>query len=210
MASNFNAQTKNPNKNLSTYVLPPKSRDTPVNDSSKIVLQKVMARPPGTSFLGSRVTTVLARIGGITENLCPVTIDSGSDITLISKEFMESLKQPPKPKKGQKVQLIQVTGKSSITEYVVLPILFETQEGLVEMTVEAYVVTKMNTPFILGNDFASQFKLSIIRKDQTTQVVLGSSDRQIEAQESDTNPRTDDTGNVFFVEIHPDFKYNLR
>jgi hypothetical protein len=64
MASNFNAQTKNPNKNLSTYVLPPKSKDTPVKDSSKIVLQKVMARPPGTSFLGSRATTVLARIGG--------------------------------------------------------------------------------------------------------------------------------------------------
>jgi hypothetical protein len=79
-----------------------------------------------------------------------------------------------------------------------------------KMTVEAYVVTKMNTPFILGNDFASHFKLSIIRKDQTTQVVLGSSDRQIEAQESDTNPRTDDAGNVFFVEIHPDFRSNLR
>jgi hypothetical protein len=62
---------------------------------------------------------------------------------------MESLKRPPKAKKGQKVQLIQVTGKSSMTEYVVLPILFETKEGLVEMTIEAYVVTKMNMLWIL-------------------------------------------------------------
>jgi hypothetical protein len=63
-----------------------------------------------------------------------------------------------------------------------MPIIFETPEGPVEMTVEAYVVPKMNTRFLLGNDFAAQFKLSIDRSDpKVTYLKLGNSGRQIEA-----------------------------
>lgn len=69
---------------------------------------------------------------------------------------------------GQKILLVQVTGWTLIRGYVEIPLIFETEDGPVELPLEAYVVKGMNTDFILGNDFADQFLLSIIRKDGKT------------------------------------------
>lgn len=63
----------------------------------------------------------------------------------------------PKIKKGQKINLIQVTTKASILGYVDLDLFFHAKEGPVKIRVEAY----MTTPLILGNDFASQYSLSV-------------------------------------------------
>ena len=78
------------------------------------------------------------------------------------------------------------------------------------MSIEAYVVKGMSIPFILGNDFASQYRLSLNREEQGTFVILGNSGRKVQAQESSTVPRTDDTGNVFHILTRPDFKTNLE
>ena len=180
------------------------------DSSNKIVLEKIMARPPGTYFLGSRSTTVSAHIGKDNLDSTPVTIDSGSDITLISEKCLSSLFNPPKVRSGQRVNLVQVTGKSSINGYVVTPLIFHTSEGPVEISIEAYVVKGMSVPFILGNDFASQYRLSLNREEQGTFVILGNSGRKIQAQESSTVPRTDDAGNVFHILTRPDFKTNLE
>ena len=55
-----------------------------------------MARPPGTYFLGSRSTTVSAHIGKDELVSTLVTINSGSDITLISEKCLSTLSNPPK------------------------------------------------------------------------------------------------------------------
>ena len=92
----------------------------------------------------------------------------------MNQETYDSLEPKPKKWKGQNITLVQVTNKSSITEFVTLPLTFDTKDGPIEMTVEAYIVPKMNTPFILGTDFASQYKLSI----QQTKVLEFSSENQ--------------------------------
>ena len=186
------------------------SHESTRNSSNKIILEKIMARPPGTYFLGSRSTTISAHIGKDNHSNTPITIDSGSDITLISEKCLSSLTNPPKVRSGQKVNLVQVTGKSSINGYIVTPLTFDTTDGPVEISIEAYVVKGMSVPFILGNDFASQYRLSIARKEQGTFVILGNSGRKILAQESSTVPRTDDAGNVFHILTRPHFKTNIE
>ncbi|QRV93047.1 Retrovirus-related Pol polyprotein from transposon [Ceratobasidium sp. AG-Ba] len=174
-----------------------------------IKLKKIMDRPPGTSFLGCKPTTILGKIGEEGEGINEITVDSGSDITLISHKCLTSLLNPPKEKTGQKINLIQVTGKTSITGYVTLPLTFYTKQGPVQMTVEAYVVKGMKVPFILGNDFASQYKISISREnDQGTIVKFGTTGRYVDALDTDMEPRTDDAGNTFQVFTRPDFKSN--
>ena len=103
------------NTHHSTQVLPRneslKLQDLP--EDKTITLKKVMDRPPGTHFLGTRPTVAMARINS-EEGLTEITVDSGSDITLISHNFWSSMKKPPKEKSGQKINLIQVTGRTSI------------------------------------------------------------------------------------------------
>lgn len=67
------------------------------------------------------------------------------------------------------------------------------------MIVKAYVVKGMNTPFLLGNDFADQYALSIVRKEDKTWLVLGSSRRRVPVVNS-VGPQLKDTeGKVFGV-----------
>ncbi|QRV83884.1 Ty3/Gypsy polyprotein/retrotransposon [Ceratobasidium sp. AG-Ba] len=168
-----------------------------------------MDRPPGTSFLGCKPTTILGKIGEEEEGINEINVDSGSDITLISHKCLTSLLNPPKEKTGQRINLIQVTGKTSITGYVTLPLTFFTKQGPVQMTVEAYVVKGMKVPFILGNNFASQYKISISREsDQGTIVKFGTTSRHVDALDTEMEPRTDDAGNSFQVFTRPNFKSN--
>ena len=78
------------------------------------------------------------------------------------------------------------------------------------MSIEAYIVKEMSVPFISGNDFASQYRLSLNREEQGTYIILGNSGRKVQVQESSTVPRTDDAGNVFHISMRPDFKTNLE
>ncbi|KLO04391.1 hypothetical protein SCHPADRAFT_840651, partial [Schizopora paradoxa] len=121
-----------------------------------------MARPPGTSFLGAEPTAITAWIGIYQDNLTPVIIDSGADITLISDKTLKKLSHKPPVKTGYTLDLVEVTGETTISGYVTLPIFVDTHLGPVEMSVEAYVVNNMTTPFLLGNDFADQYSTNSI------------------------------------------------
>ncbi|QRW08790.1 Undecaprenyl phosphate-alpha-4-amino-4-deoxy-L-arabinose arabinosyl transferase [Ceratobasidium sp. AG-Ba] len=190
---NFNAigNQQLANTHHSTQVLPRneslKLQDLP--EDKTITLKKVMDRPPGTHFLGTRPTVAMARVNS-EEGLTEITVDSGSDITLISHNFWSSMKKPPKEKSGQKINLIQVTGRTSITGYVVLELTFPTKDGPVKMQVEAYVVKGMKVPIILESSLVSQVGADVI--------------------ELETEPRLDEAGNVFRVYTRPDFKSNLE
>ncbi|QRV83408.1 Retrovirus-related Pol polyprotein from transposon [Ceratobasidium sp. AG-Ba] len=165
----------------------------------RLVMRRVMSRPPGTAWMGTTSSVVLGRLG----EMCPefeITFDSGSDITLISQKKWQSLQPLPTKRKGRNIKVIQVTGNCLINEYVTVPIIFETQEGPVEMLVEAYVVKSMSTAFILGNDFSNQYLLSLLRTPEGNYIELGTTGRRVPVIRQDTDPRTDDAGHVFRVE----------
>jgi hypothetical protein len=166
-----------------------------------------MARPPGTTFLGSCATTVTALLGSEPEPY-EIILDSGSDITLISEKALTAMTKPPKIKQGQKIHLSQVSGNLTINQYVPLPIVFMTDSGPVELTVEAYIVKGMKIPLLIGNDFATQYKLSIMCDGNNTYIIFGTSERSLLAKESSSSPRTDDAGNVFHVSADSSSKSN--
>ncbi|KIJ51115.1 hypothetical protein M422DRAFT_44300 [Sphaerobolus stellatus SS14] len=112
-------------------------------------------------------------IGEYGNNLTNLTADSGSDITLISQQALTNMKNSPKVKTGQRINLVQVTGTSKISGYVNLPLIFETDKGPVQIEVEAYVVKGMTAPLILGNDFADQYAISLIREGDQTYLQFG-------------------------------------
>ncbi|KAF8751098.1 hypothetical protein RHS01_08806 [Rhizoctonia solani] len=165
-------------------------------------------RPPGTAFFGSKATIIK---GWLQTNNGPkkrITFDSGSEITLINESILKTLDPSPRVRIGQKLKLIQVTGNSSLSQYISLPIIFDTEQGLVKMIVEAYIVPNMNTPFILGTDFASQYQLSLVRNGEGTRIVFGDTGRSIPVEESDSSPRIDQQGNTFMVEVAQGFIKN--
>jgi len=128
-----------------------------------VELKKHQAWPPGCSFLGSQAAQVPATINSVSENLAKVIVDSGSNITLISQKLLTEIQNPAKLKQGQKINLVQVTGNASISGYIDINLYFHTPDRLVKTNVEAYVVKGMSTPFILGNNFADQYSISVIR-----------------------------------------------
>ncbi|KAG9082555.1 hypothetical protein FS749_006770 [Ceratobasidium sp. UAMH 11750] len=174
-----------------------------------VSLKRLMSRPPGTAFYGAKATIIKGWIQSMDGSKRPLTFDSGSEITLIDEGIINELDPPPRIKTGQKLKLIQVTGNSTISRYVVVPLFFETKEGPVEMIVEAYVVPKMNAPFIIGTDFASQYSLSLIRDENGTRIQFGPTGRSTPVEVSDTDPRIDKSGISFKVEVTPDFIQNM-
>ena len=141
-----------------------------------VELKKHQARPPGCSFLGSQAAQVPATFNSIDKNLAKVIVDSGSNITLISQKLVTEMLAQVKLRQGQKINLVQVTGNASISGYVDIDLYFHTPDGPVKINVEAYVVKGMSTPFILGNDFADQYSISVIWKEGNCFIEFGDSD----------------------------------
>ena len=140
-----------------------------------IELHKYMARPPGCSFLGTTAAHVPVSINLPTENGSDIIIDSRSDITLISVKTLEGL-SGGLDSEGQKINLLQVNGKASISGYVELDLYFNTKDGLVKIKVEAYIVKGMTTPLILGNDFTDQYSLLVKWMEGRTFLEFGDSE----------------------------------
>lgn len=149
--------------------------------------------------LGSRAMTVSARLQQLNASPTSVIIDSGSDITLISQKALSTLSDAPRPRIGQKVKLIQVTGNTTISGYVPLTLFFDTEAGPVKIKVEAYVVKGMSAPLILGNDFTEQYSISLLRQGGETRVQLGDSGRTISAMDALADDLQDEDGHAFQV-----------
>lgn len=143
-----------------------------------------MARPPGTSFMGVQPTSVKAWIGEYGKVPENIIADSGADITLVSQEVLKKMEDPPKIKTGQPLNLVQVTGNAELKGFVTFPIFIDTDQGLVELSLDAYVVKGMTAPLLLGNDFADQYSISIIREEGTTHLLFGESGRHVAVSNS--------------------------
>ncbi len=111
----------------------------------------------------------IGEYGKVQEN---IIADSGADITLVSQEVLKKMKDPPRIKTGQPLNLVQVTGNAELKGFVTFPIFIDTDQGPVELSLDAYVVKGMTAPLLLGNDFADQYCISIIREEGSTHLYL--------------------------------------
>ena len=143
-----------------------------------IKLKKSVSQPAGSAFLKSSVTSTTVWLGEYQKNPQTLVFDSGADITLINQEVLKEMKDPPIIKTGHKIKLIQATGTSSISGFVTIPIFFDTDLGPVQIEIEAYVVQGMNSPIILGNDFANQYSISLMREDSQSFLLFGNTGRK--------------------------------
>lgn len=109
----------------------------------------------------------------------------------------------PRVRAGQKINLIQVTGNVSISGFVDIDLYFHMAEGPVKLSVEAYVVKGMSTPFILGNDFADQFSISVMRNEGKSHLLFGDSSRQMQVDNSTSPSMLDEDGHAFKVNVTP-------
>ena len=143
----------------------------------------------------------MASIGGLDEEEIKVIIDSGSDITLISENALEALRNKLKVKKGQRIDLIHVTGSTTISGYVTIDLTFRTENGPVKIIVEAYMVKGMTTLFILGNDFMDQYSISIARDEGNSYLNFGRTGRRLKVESSIRSLYLTDQGHTFKVRV---------
>ncbi|EIM85167.1 uncharacterized protein STEHIDRAFT_27661, partial [Stereum hirsutum FP-91666 SS1] len=135
--------------------------------SSKIV-RLVPGRRTQMPGLASEGVSVLATEGRLMQlDGLEVTLryDSGADITLLSEDTYLKLRNPPPLKKGMKINLLQLTSEeTSVKGFINLPIFVTLDDGtILEMEVEAYVVSRMTVPILLGEDFHEIFEVGVTR-----------------------------------------------
>ena len=94
------------------------------------------------------------------------------------------MQTPIKLRQGQQVNLVQVTGNASIFGYVDIDLYFHTLDGPIKINVETYVVKGMSTSLILGNDFADQYSISVIRQEGSCTIEFGDSNRRMPVNNS--------------------------
>lgn len=70
-----------------------------------------------------------------------------------------------------------------------------------KINVDAYIVRGMSTPFILGNDYADQYSISIIRREGESFLSFGDTGRELKVENSTSSSFLDDRGNTFKVRV---------
>jgi hypothetical protein len=100
-------------------------------------------------------------------------LDSGADITLISKECYKAMECCPKLQKGMKLSLFELTNQAKILDYINLRVFMPTMDGrMLEFVEEAYMIPDMNVPVLLGEDFQVNYKVSVLRMAQETHLSI--------------------------------------
>lgn len=137
----------------------------PIKDH-KIKLKKKRFMPAGSSAVGVSVVAVQGWVGSTRNEQIDLRLDSCADVTLISQEYLESLKDRPPCQKGLKMDLWQLTDKDAkIQGYVQIPIFTESTEGVIlETEAEAYVIPNMTIPILLGEDYHLNYELTVAHR----------------------------------------------
>jgi hypothetical protein len=154
--------------------------DSPATESirppfpdTRVKLKKRRFTPAGASTVGVSVVAVQGWVGSTRNARVDLRLDSCADVTLISQEYVESLKDRPSCQKGMKMNLWQLTDKdSTIQGYIRIPIFMESSDGiLLETEAEAYVVPNMTVPILLGEDYHLNYELIVAHKVDFRSVV---------------------------------------
>jgi hypothetical protein len=116
---------------------------------------------------------------------------------LISFKLLLEIQKPPKVRQGQRINLVQVTRNASISGYVEVDLYFHTMDGPVKINVDAYVGKGMSSPFILGNDLADQYPISVIWQKGGYNLEFGDSGWRMVVENSISPPFIDKDGQAF-------------
>ncbi|KZV78456.1 hypothetical protein EXIGLDRAFT_593678, partial [Exidia glandulosa HHB12029] len=125
---------------------------------------------------GISVLTAGGHLGSRVERPVLLRLDSGANITLIAKSYLEAMKSPPKIRQGMKVSIAQLTNNNpKIEGYVLMPIWIRAVDNTwLKFQAEMYVVPDMTVEVLLGEDWHVNNELSVLRSlDQGTKVVVG-------------------------------------
>jgi hypothetical protein len=144
-----------------------------------IVLKEYTASPPGCSLGGSKATQVSASVNSLSENSAKVTIDSGSSTTFISQRFPLKMEAIMKIGLGQKINLVQVSGRVLTSGYDILNLKFHIKGGLVKVILKAHIVKGIGTSFISGYNFADHYSIVILKQNGENESELGNPGRGI-------------------------------
>ncbi|KAF9540354.1 hypothetical protein CPC08DRAFT_650926 [Agrocybe pediades] len=140
---------------------------------------------PGSSALGISVLSVKGYLCSSRNNPIDLRLDSCADISLISEEYYNSLKNKPKLQQGLRMRLWQVTDKDcSLKGYATFAVFMPTSDGnLIETEVEAYVLPGMTVPILLGEDYQQNYEVSVRRSIQNgTQVIFEDGTHVVKAE----------------------------
>lgn len=104
---------------------------------------------------GVSVILVRGTIGSKDNQTLDLQLDSGTDVSLISEEVYSSLRNPPHLRQGLKLKLYQLTdANTNLKGYVGIPVFMTTlKREVLEIMLEAYVVSRMTVPILLGEDY---------------------------------------------------------
>ena len=157
---------------------PPTGADKPIR------LFPHRMRLDGTSAVGVSVLAVRGHVGSLENEEIDLRLDSCADITLLSEDFYNSMKNKLTLCPGLKLQLWQLTDKDTrIKGYVKLLITMETVNGeLLEAEAEAYIVPHMTVPILLGEDFQVNYEVNVTRNvEEGTHISFRQSPYQLKA-----------------------------
>ena len=99
----------------------------------------------------------------------------------------------------QWIKLIQVTGNATISGCISADLYSHTDKGLVKIYVEAYIVKGMSTLFILGNDFAHQYSISVVQREDRSWLEFGDCRRGIQVKGSTSSSFIEEYGHTFQI-----------
>ncbi|KAI0729001.1 hypothetical protein BC629DRAFT_1247249, partial [Irpex lacteus] len=142
-------------------------------------------KPSGSSAVGVSVLSLRGCLNDPNAPEVDVRLDSGADISLISAEYYATLDKRPKLRRGRKMELWQLTDRSSKIEgYIDLPLFLRSRSGeIVGLHAEVYVVPGMNVPILLGEDFHLAYELTVKRHIEFGSTVsLGETGWEFEAK----------------------------
>lgn len=152
--------------------------------TKRVRILKARISRPGYASEGISVLSIRGRLIHTSNPELDLRLDSGADVTLVSEEYLDTLRMKPKILQGQKMELWQLTDKTcQMKGYAVLQVLVELDSGItVEMEAEAYVVPGMTVPLLLGEDFQVCYELTVSRSaSHGTQVHFGGTPFSIKA-----------------------------
>ncbi|KZS94732.1 hypothetical protein SISNIDRAFT_409219, partial [Sistotremastrum niveocremeum HHB9708] len=132
---------------------------------------------PGHSSVGVSVLSVPGRLTDSAAPIVDLRLDSGADLSLMSEDYYRSLPSPPPLKRGFKLKLLQLTSSETrVLGYVNTKVyLLNSLHQRISLDVEAYVVTGMTVPVLLGEDFHENYSLTVQRKlGSPTSIKIGS------------------------------------
>jgi hypothetical protein len=179
-------------KKTTTERLPYPSNEQPRNPKETTVkpVAKIRSLPEGYSSLGIKALHIKAMVSSINGVEIRGWLNSGADITLMSEEYWETLKERPPIKEGLQMRLYHLTGYARVLGYVRTTLYTkDTNDLYASFELEAYVVRGMKVPLLLGEDFQTMYELGIrhcmmgmneVLVGRTGRVIPASSTKQVD------------------------------